>query len=159
MKIEAYCTNDECVTNGSLQLIPVHKLSYMSGIPLDEDGNWIDCQYCGGKVVLAKLSRDTAQFPLGSVVLSQGARKLFSFGKSNPSSVDVAEAAAPFVARHVSGDHGDITGEVAENNQGYMSKIISRYVHYNQIFLVITSRDRSMTRVILPEELRDASDL
>lgn len=109
---------------------------------------------------MARLSRDEAQFPLGQIILSRGVRSLFAFGLSRePSYVDIAEAAAPYVARHVSGDHGDVTGEVAVANQGYMDKIISRYVHRNQIFLIVTNRDRSTTRLILPEEVRDVLEL
>lgn len=70
----------------------------------------------------------------------------------------LGEAAGGFlslVARHVSGDFGDVCAEDAEMNREAIKRgdrILSSYLVGEQKVWVITEADRSLTTVLLPSD-------
>ncbi len=84
-------------------------------------------------------------FPLGQTVITTNA-----LGTLNP--VDVQAA----LARHASGDWGDLAPEDRDENELSLRegfRLFSAYRDRNQTrFYVITEADRSATTVLLPED-------
>lgn len=177
MKIEAICTNDGCPTvreNAvrSVQLLSCEKLS-LARIPMDEYGNAVECPYCGSPVLIERNSRDEAQFPLGAVFVSGGARFVLAFGNLDQTVLAWAEPAAMLIARHVRGDFGSVTPEIREANLRAIEEgpldpyatITSRYDFNNELLWVRTGppprhleqmragpAPKHMTHILLPSE-------
>jgi hypothetical protein len=87
-----------------------------------------------------------AQLPLGKVVATPGALKLLS---------DIGEDPFDFLARHATGDWGDLCGFDRRQNEialheGY--RVFSSYPVGGECVWVITEADRSVTTILLPEE-------
>jgi hypothetical protein len=88
----------------------------------------------------------TAPLPLGRVVATPGALKLLKEAGGHP---------FDYLARHASGDWGDLCGFDRRQNQialreGY--RVLSSYdVPAGRVW-VITEADRSITTILLPEE-------
>ncbi|QIN77535.1 hypothetical protein GBA65_02340 [Rubrobacter marinus] len=85
-------------------------------------------------------------FPLGRVVATPGALALLA---------DASADALPFLARHASGNWGEVSPEDARENelsvrQGF--RILSSYPMGGHRIWVITEADRSSTCLLLPEE-------
>jgi hypothetical protein len=89
----------------------------------------------------------TTKFPLGQLVATPGA--LEAMQESGQSPLD-------FVARHVSGDWGDLCPEDKQLNEDALKdgdRIFSAYHTAKGVKLyVITEHDRSATTILLPEE-------
>jgi hypothetical protein len=87
------------------------------------------------------------RFPLGRVVGTPGAIASLE---------QTGQAAASFLARHVSGDWGDVPPEDAAENEISIEqslRILSAYQLTDQTRIwVITEADRSATTILLPEE-------
>jgi hypothetical protein len=88
----------------------------------------------------------TAPLPLGRIVATPGALKLFS---------EIGEAPFDYLARHATGDWGDLCAFDRRQNEialreGY--RVLSSYEVPAGRVWVITEADRSITTILLPEE-------
>ncbi len=102
---------------------------------------------------LATTASKPLLFPLGSLYVTRGIQALI-----DEKGLDVS----PFIARHVTGDWGDVCAEDAAENQLSLEqgfRILSAYSFApandpnNTIkFWIITEADRSVTTVLLPSE-------
>lgn len=167
MKVEAICTNDGCPTvreNGirTVQLLSAARLSAMR-IPMDEDGNVVECPFCSSPVLIDRMAREEAQFPLGEIVVSGGARFTLAFGELEQTALSWAAPAAKLVMRHARGDFGSVTLEIVEANLKTIEEgpldpygtITSQYEFNNELLWVRTSRMPTQTTVImLPSEYK-----
>jgi hypothetical protein len=91
-------------------------------------------------LILATPSR----FPLGQVVITAAANEALS-------QTAVAEA----LARHSSGDWGEVCPEDARENELALAegfRLLSVYRDGGERFWVITEADRSVTTVLLPDD-------
>jgi hypothetical protein len=87
-----------------------------------------------------------APFPLGRVVATPGALKLLA---------EVGEDPLTYLARHSSGDWGDLDHyDLKENERSLRHgwRIVSSYPVGEKTIWVITEADRSVTTILLPEE-------
>jgi hypothetical protein len=91
-------------------------------------------------------------FPLGRVYVTRGIQALIDDHK-----LDVR----PYIARHQTGDWGDVCAEDAAENQLSLARdfrILSAYSFTSEIngeaykLWIITEADRSVTTVLLPSE-------
>ena len=85
-------------------------------------------------------------FPLGRVMATSGALVLLA---------DAGADALPLLARHASGDWGEVPPEDARENelsvrQGF--RILSSYLVGGRRIWIITEADRSSTCLLLPKE-------
>ena len=88
----------------------------------------------------------TAPLPLGRVVATPGALKLFMEGKQHP---------FEYLARHASGDWGELCAFDRRQNEialrdGY--RVLSSYPVGRECVWIITEADRSVTTILLPED-------
>lgn len=87
------------------------------------------------------------KFNLGPVFLTPGATEAFSESGDYPTA---------FLARHVSGDWGDIGSEDWEENEFALDKILRLFSVYHlkngTKIWIITEADRSSTTILLPSE-------
>jgi hypothetical protein len=86
------------------------------------------------------------RFPLGRVVITPGAAQWLP-----------AETITRALGRHQAGDWGDISAEVArQNDEGIAGgwPLISCYFKRSPSFRIVTSGDRSTTTVSMPWEWR-----
>ena len=85
------------------------------------------------------------RFPLGRTVITRGAL----------GTLDEADVLAG-IARHASGDWGDLCPEDKEANEDALrvgARVLSAYhTDSGRKFWIITEADRSVTTVLLPEE-------
>jgi len=85
------------------------------------------------------------QFPLGQTVITRNALNTLSED-------DVTKA----LARHVSGDWGDVCPEDANENELSLEKAFRLFSVYHASddtkFWIITEADRSVTTILLPED-------
>jgi hypothetical protein len=88
-----------------------------------------------------------ALFPLGRVVATPGALRALEKAEQAPQE---------FLARHVSGDWGDIPAEDRQENELALTRalrIVSAYTtSTGERLWIITEADRSATTFLLPEE-------
>ena len=88
----------------------------------------------------------TNRFTLGKLVATPGAiRKAQEMGSP----------LLRLVARHVSGDWGDMSEDDKQTNEDALThggRIFSAYVMSGVKFWIITEADRSATTILLPEE-------
>lgn len=86
-------------------------------------------------------------FPLGRLLATPGALAALERAAANP---------VGLIARHVTGDWGDLGAEDHEENERAVrdgSRILSAYqLPTGQRIWVITEADRSATTLLLPEE-------
>lgn len=85
-------------------------------------------------------------FPLGRTVATRGVMALMQEGRVNP---------AELLARHESGDWGDLDAEdVRANEQAVTNgdRILSAYYVDTEKYYVVTEFDRSYTTVLLASE-------
>jgi hypothetical protein len=85
-------------------------------------------------------------FALGQVVATPGILELLE---------STAKAPSQFIARHVSGDWGDLCDEDRELNDAALkggSRLLSAYTVGNDKIWIITEADRSSTTLLLPSE-------
>jgi hypothetical protein len=85
-------------------------------------------------------------FQLGQIVATPGILELLE---------STGKAPSEFIARHVSGDWGDLCDEDRELNDAALkhgSRLLSAYTVGNEKIWVITEADRSSTCVLLPSE-------
>jgi hypothetical protein len=87
-----------------------------------------------------------APLPLGRVVATPGALKLLTEAREHP---------LDFLARHATGDWGDLCGFDRRQNEiglrdGY--RVFSSYNMPAGRVWIITEADRSITTILLPEE-------
>lgn len=88
----------------------------------------------------------TAPLPLGRVLITPGALEVL--GKGGGRALD-------FLARHASGDWGDLcASDRCENGLAlrHGRRVLSSYAVGNDRIWVITEADRSVTTILLPEE-------
>lgn len=89
--------------------------------------------------------KSSKRFPLGQVVITQGAQRVLS-----------AEEVERSLLRHAEGDWGDVgKGDWARNDEALENeaRLLSRYRTKKGIrFWVITEWDRSVTTILLPLE-------
>ncbi len=84
--------------------------------------------------------------PLGKVLATPGALQLLQ---------DAGEDPALYLARHASGDWGDVPSEDARENERSLEhgwRVLSSYPVGGRRVWVITEADRSVTTILLPEE-------
>jgi hypothetical protein len=84
--------------------------------------------------------------PLGRVVATPGALKLLLKAGENP---------AHYLARHASGDWGDVDKHDRRENERSLKhgwRIVSSYPVGDKTIWIITEADRSITTILLPEE-------
>jgi hypothetical protein len=90
---------------------------------------------------------ENAKFALGQVVATQGALSALEEARQGP---------LDFVARHASGDWGDVCEEDRAENEFSLKnglRLLSVYrTDKGEKLYVITEWDRSVTTVLLPEE-------
>lgn len=87
-----------------------------------------------------------ARFPLGRVVITPAAAEWLP-----------AEMIARALARHQAGDWGDVSAEVASENDEAIARgglLISCYFKRGPLFRIVTSGDRSTTTVSVPADHR-----
>lgn len=89
----------------------------------------------------------TAKFPLGQVVATPGALNALAEAGQTP---------LEFIARHVSGDWGELDEEDRAENERSLNddcRLLSAYTLRDGTRLwIITEADRSSTTLLLPEE-------
>ena len=95
-----------------------------------------------------ELEQNQAQlFPLGQIVATPGALEVLEASHQN---------AAEFLARHVSGDWGELSADdIAENEFSLKNgfRLLSSYfTAAGQKLWVVTEEDRSLTTLLLPDE-------
>lgn len=95
---------------------------------------------------------DKPKFELGELVMTQGIAHSAVFEGTT-----VEQIVASLVARHNSGDWGDIDNEDKATNEAGLKhgeRLMSAYddVFDGETVWVITERDRSVTTVLLPSE-------
>ncbi len=87
------------------------------------------------------------KFELGRVVATPGVLEHFQ---------GIEESILPYIARHSSGDWGDLDEHDIQVNERALSndeQLLSSYKTVgNQKIWIITERDRSVTTVLLPSE-------
>lgn len=87
------------------------------------------------------------RFPLGQIVATPGALEAFRAADQTPEE---------FLARHVSGDWGNLDEEDKAENELSLEKgfrLLSAYQLSTGVKIwVITERDRSATTILLPDE-------
>lgn len=84
-------------------------------------------------------------FDLGRLVATPGALAL----------VESPEEFAPFLARHATGDGGDLCDEDKQANAHAIEhglRVLSVYAINGETFWIITEADRSVTTILLPED-------
>ena len=84
--------------------------------------------------------------PLGRVLATPGALKVLS---------DAGEDPSGYLARHASGDWGEVPPEDARENERSLEhgrRLLSSYPAGEARVWVITEADRSITTILLPEE-------
>jgi hypothetical protein len=84
--------------------------------------------------------------PLGKVVATPGALKVLS---------DAGEDLLGYLARHASGDWGDLDAHDYRENERSLKhgwRILSSYPVGGKTVWIITEADRSVTTILLPEE-------
>jgi hypothetical protein len=84
--------------------------------------------------------------PLGRVVATPGALKLL---------VEAGENPAHYLARHSSGDWGDVDKHDRRENERFLRhgwRIVSSYSVGEKVIWIITEADRSVTTILLPED-------
>jgi hypothetical protein len=87
-----------------------------------------------------------APLPLGTIVATPGALKVLS---------EVGENPLCYLARHSSGDWGDLDGHDRRENERSLRhgwRVVSSYPLGEKTIWVITEADRSITTILLPEE-------
>ncbi len=88
-----------------------------------------------------------SRFPLGNIAITPGA--LEALATAN-------QSASMFLARHASGDWGDLGEDDRQENEEAIEagvRILSSYRTYSdEKIWVITEADRSLTTILLPEE-------
>lgn len=86
-------------------------------------------------------------FPLGHLVMTQGANEAFQRSGEQPLS---------YVARHAGGDWGELDEHDKEENDFSLQRglrLLSRYMLSDStVVWIITEADRSVTTILLPEE-------
>ena len=85
-------------------------------------------------------------FQLGQIVATPGALELLESAEQAPSE---------FIAKHVSGNWGDLCDEDRELNDAALkeqSRLFSAYTVGNEKIWLITEADRSSTTLLLPSE-------
>jgi hypothetical protein len=88
----------------------------------------------------------TAPLPLGRVVATPGALELLEDAREHPSDL---------VARHATGDWGNLCAFDRRQNQIALSeglRVLSSYEISAGRIWIITEADRSITTILLPEE-------
>ena len=90
---------------------------------------------------------DKGLFPLGQTVMTPGAIEVLE---------GTAESPGDFIARHQSGDWGEVCADDAQANQealhqGFRLMSVYRTAEGKKLW-VITEADRSVTTLLLPEE-------
>ena len=92
-------------------------------------------------------NRAGPKFPLGQLVMTQGAAAAFAATGEQP---------LAYVVRHVQGDWGELDAEDWKSNDQALkdgSRVLSSYRLGNgEKLWIITEADRSCTTVLLPEE-------
>jgi hypothetical protein len=84
--------------------------------------------------------------PLGRLVATPGALELLS---------EVREDPLRYLARHASGDWGDLDAHDRRENERSLRhgwRVLSSYPVGNKTVWIITEADRSVTTILLPEE-------
>jgi len=87
-----------------------------------------------------------ALFQLGAVVITRGAKRLTDELGLDPTH---------YLARHVTGDWGDLTEEDKKENDYSVTRslrILSAYGSGQTRVWIITEADRSTTTILLPQE-------
>jgi hypothetical protein len=87
-----------------------------------------------------------APLPLGRVVATPGALNVL---------LEVGEDPVSYLARHASGDWGDLDGYDRRENELSLKhgwRVVSSYPVGEKTIWIITEADRSVTTVLLPEE-------
>lgn len=87
-----------------------------------------------------------APFPLGRILATPGALEVIREAGEDP---------CPYLARHASGDWGDLDVHDRRENELSLKKgwrIVSSYPVGGGRIWVITEADRSATTILLPEE-------
>lgn len=95
------------------------------------------------------LNNDKALFPMGSLYITAGVHTWSEY------TIDNAFLLAELLARHATGDWGDIAeGDKGINEQAIKdgSRIMSVYKLEDTTLWIITEADRSTTTVLLPSE-------
>lgn len=86
-----------------------------------------------------------ARFPLGATVITRNA-----LNKVHPEDIPIS------IARHVTGDWGELDAEDLEANEDALQRnyrLLSVYIDRNGVkFWIITEGDRSVTTILLPED-------
>ena len=88
----------------------------------------------------------SVRFPLGQMVATPGALKILETTGTSPLAL---------LARHQSGDWGDVPPEDAVENELSVEKgfrILSSYAIGQERLWVITEADRSVTTILRPDE-------
>jgi hypothetical protein len=88
----------------------------------------------------------TAPLPLGRVVATPGALKLFMESGGHP---------FDYLARHATGDWGELCAFDRHQNEIALReglRVLSSYPVGRECVWVITEADRSVTTILLPEE-------
>lgn len=93
------------------------------------------------------MAEETPKFPLGQLVATPGALRALA---------DSGEDPLVFIARHQSGDWGEVPEEDRQENEFSLQhgfRLLSAYTLTTRVRLwIITEADRSATTILLPEE-------
>ncbi len=116
--------------------------SFISIVPQDAKTFWLKFRH-----KLETLNESKVLFPLGNVYLTIGAREALT--ESNQTAIE-------FLARHQSGDWGDVCEDDKKENELSVKegfRILSSYKTSKDVKLwLITEADRRSTTVLLPSE-------
>jgi hypothetical protein len=150
VKFEADCVNEGCPTYGTRQLVSAHAMGVEPNFALDEDGNAIECEFCGTPLAVGRVSDPSAQFPLGRVTMTDMVKSLLRGGEEDP--LAYAQKAADMVACHVSNTpetNATLFGDATVTIEG---KIVTQHIYDGEAVWVLTNRERTETVVMLARE-------
>ena len=116
--------------------------SFLEVIPQDAKKFWLKFRY-----QLERLNEKAVLFPLGQTVMTLGAKEALEESNELPMN---------FLARHQSGDWGEVCKEDAEENDFSLKngfRLLSAYKTSQDVKIwIITEADKSSTTILLPSE-------
>ena len=106
-------------------------------------------------ILMAHYQKHHPKFKLGTIAVTPGV--VGGLGNAIPGNDTIEEVLAKLIARHNSGDWGDLDDEDKATNEAGLKhgeRLMSAYddVFDGETVWVITERDRSVTTVLLPSE-------
>jgi hypothetical protein len=152
MKVEAVCTNDGCPTvtgaivdgeatiERAVQLLSCEKIHSGGKVAIDENDQILCCPFCATPVLVTRLSKDEAQFPMGQLEVYDEAKKLLAWDTDNDDPLAWTIKGTQLLARHLAGDAGSASSGILESGDR-----VSCYVVANTPLWITTKANGTRT--------------